>query len=113
MEKNSIKNQQKHKEHIKMMLKKEELLLNINLLLFLQIKYPQKMTKIFLEDKKPINVLDYIVRRLVASSFYGSCNFQSSQTQQNNYNQITNNKNSFLKENSLILKTIRKRQKFI
>ena len=45
---------------------------------------------LFLEDEKPINVLDYIVRRLlVASSFYGICNFQSSQTQQNNYNQIS------------------------
>ena len=44
---------------------------------------------LFLEDEKPINVLDYIVRRLVVSSFYGSCNFQSSQTQQNNYNQIS------------------------
>ena len=44
---------------------------------------------LFLEDEKPINVLDYIVRRLVVSSFYGNCNFQSSQTQQNNYNQIS------------------------
>ena len=45
---------------------------------------------LFLEDEKPINVLDYIVRRLlVTSSFYGICNFQSSQTQQNNYNQIS------------------------
>ena len=44
---------------------------------------------LFLEDEKSINVLDYIVRRLEASSFYGSCNFQSSQTQQNNYNQIS------------------------
>ena len=44
---------------------------------------------LFLEDEKPINVLDYISRRLVASSFYGICNFQSSQTQQNNYNQIS------------------------
>ena len=44
---------------------------------------------LFLEDEKPINVLDYIVRRLVVASFYGICNFQSSQTQQNNYNQIS------------------------
>ena len=43
-----------------------------------------------------------------ASSFYGSCNFQSSQTQQNNYNQITKNENSFLKENSLIYKNKKK-----
>ena len=47
------------------------------------------MMKVFLEDEKPINVLDYIVRRLVVASFYGICNFQSSQTQQNNYNQIS------------------------
>ena len=56
---------------------------------------------LFLEDEKPINVLDYISRRLVVtSSFYGSCNFQSSQTQKNNhlnYNQISKNENSFLK----------------
>ena len=45
---------------------------------------------LFLEDEKSINILDYISRRLVVtSSFYGSCNFQSSQTQQNNYNQIS------------------------
>ena len=69
------------------------------------------MMKVFLEDEKPINVLDYIVRRLVASSFYGSCNFQSSQTQQNNYNQITKNENSFLKENSLIYKNNKKKTK--
>ena len=65
----------------------------------------------FLEDEKSINVLDYISRRLVTSSFYGSCNFQSSQTQQNNYNQITKNENSFLKENSLIYKNNKKKTK--
>ncbi len=65
----------------------------------------------FLEDKKAINVLDYISRRLVASSFYGSCNFQSSQTQKKNYNQITKNENSFLKENSLIYKNNNKKTK--
>ena len=69
------------------------------------------MMKVFLEDEKPINVLDYIVRRLVVSSFYGSCNFQSSQTQQNNYNQISKNENSFLKENSLIYKNNKKKTK--
>ena len=46
-----------------------------------------------------------------ASSFYGSCNFQSSQTQQNNYNQISKNENSFLKENSLIYKNNKKKTK--
>ena len=66
----------------------------------------------FLEDEKSINVLDYISRRLeVTSSFYGSCNFQSSQTQQNNYNQISKNENSFLKENSLIYKNNKKKTK--
>ena len=53
----------------------------------------------FLDDEKPVNVLDYIARRLVASSFCGSCNFQSSQNQNNhydfNYNQISKNENSF------------------
>ena len=54
---------------------------------------------LFLDDEKPVNVLDYIARRLVASSFCGSCNFQSSQNQNNhydfNYNQISKNENSF------------------
>ena len=55
---------------------------------------------LFLDEEKPVNVLDYIARRLVASSFCGSCNFQSSQNQQNNYhdinfNQINKNENSF------------------
>ena len=56
---------------------------------------------LFLDDEKPVNVLDYIARRLVASSFCGSCNFQSSQNQQNNhhidfnYNQISKNENNF------------------
>ena len=54
---------------------------------------------LFLDDEKPVNVLDYIARRLVASSFCGSCNFQSSQIQNNhhdiNYNQINKNENSF------------------
>ena len=69
------------------------------------------MMKVFFRRWKTINVLYYIVKRLVVSSFYGSCNFQSSQTQQNNYNQITKNENSFLKENSLIYKNNKKKTK--